>query len=222
MRVFTSGRPAVASRNRTAASLIPCSSMSRLFATTRSEIDALSSRLARSSTPPVIHPRDGHRTWSLPSLPREKRQYSYVACPVRSSSSTCGASCSAFGARSAAHCSMATPESASSRPSRETASCSTVRAGKYSVSTTTGAPLGLRTMRSGIPRPLTARCCSAVSCVCHRGFFVRRTRARASLKDRSLLVAMVSLTVVQFQFSRAAAKILPVKRTRRPEHPLNI
>ena len=77
------------------------------------------------------------------------------------------------------------------RPSRPAASCSTVRAGAYSVSTITGAPRGLRTMRSGIPPPLTARCCSAVNCDCQRGFFVRSTRANASLNDLSLFVAML-------------------------------
>ena len=188
MRSLTAGRSAAASRNRTAASAMPVSSTSRLRATARSEIDALSITAARSSTPPAIQPAAGQRTG--PVAPAEKRQYSYRARAVRSSSAACGACRNAAGARSAKHCSMASPESASSRPSRASASCSTVRAGAYSLSTTTGAPRGLRTIRSGRPPPLTARCCSAVRSRRQRGCFVRSTRASASLKDRSLLIAM--------------------------------
>ena len=75
-------------------------------------------------------------------------------------------------------------------PAARAASCSTVRAGTYSLSTTTGAPRGLRTIRSGWPPPLTARCCSAVRSRRQRGCFVRSTRASASLNDRSLFVAI--------------------------------
>ena len=189
MRSLTAGRSAAASRNRTAASAMPVSSTSRLRATARSEIEALSITAARSSTPPAIQPAAGQRTG--PAAPAaEKRQYSYRARAVRSSSAACGACRNAAGARSAKHCSMASPESTSSRPSRASASRSTVRAGAYSLSTTTGAPRGLRTIRSGRPPPLTARCCSAVRSRRQRGCFVRSTRASASLKDRSLLIAM--------------------------------
>ena len=59
-----------------------------------------------------------------------------------------------------------------------------------SVSTTTGEPRGLRRTTSGLPPPCSVWCCSAVSVSRQRGFFVRRTRASASLKDRSSFTAI--------------------------------
>ena len=91
--------------------------------------------------------------------------------------------------RSAMHCSTAYPESANSHLSRAGASCSTVRAGTLLGFEDHGCAERMRTIRSGCPPPLPERYRPAVSRSRQAGCFVHSTRASASLKDRSLLVA---------------------------------
>ena len=117
---------------------------------------------------------------------------------MAASRSGCGTSFSRAGTRSAMHCSIRSPLSASVALILPPASSSTVAAGRYSLSITTAAFVPFRRTMSGFPVGRSAPCCSAAILAGHSGFIVQSTRHSASLNVGSLFLGVMGCAVSGF------------------------
>ena len=188
-----SGRSRRSFSSRSALRATAFSRMSVLAAIARSDTASISSRPARSSIPPPSEPVSGKRKTPGPSAgdaapDRPSTAYSKAASSTRSASCHGGASRSDCGARSATAYSISSPVFPARFPSLPPASRSTVCAGANSVSTMTGAPVGLSTRMSGRALPSSASRSSAEAC--HTGLRRRRDSARAVFSVCSSLRVM--------------------------------
>ena len=178
---------------------------SAAFCITISLVAICSHSPAKSSTDPVSHPDSGNHA-ALSSSPwRVTSRYRYSAPSMASGRSRWFAARNSAGADSATTCSTTRPESASTRPRRRSASCSTVRAGAYSVSITTGVPTappwGVTTMSGDRPaEPATTPVCSAF------------TSQRGCLRSN----ACASSPLNAFSEVRAMPRPLPCRSRRSP------
>ena len=156
-----------------------------------SESDTISMQWARSSMPPEIQPVSGQRTGR--SAVPERTQYSNRISCMPSASGDWRRTVS--GIRSAITCSMMFSDWANPIPRRATASLSTVRAGRNSLSTITGMPLRDSMMISGRTDELASIRVRS-GCTRYRGILRPSAAASRELKSVSVIRPAGDLGIV--------------------------